>query len=347
MRTVARNQAGRRVVLELGALSWAWVVLSSTAAAASLDANAAAVNRTLTPEQLEAAVNILASHMDVLRDYGPRDVVPGLPRFAGDDDMRLSSLVNEYTEDSNPRVVRCAHGLMFRILQNTSAPVDRQTIVGRLVEDVADPNNAGDRGHILERLADLARTSDFTDHSKEILRELVAVHSWGKLVLVVGVAGIESELPRLQEMIDDLEGELKQQYQPPSRRKRTYWENSVLWAALRARARMGVTEDIQRCIDMVESHPEPSYRVGWLLRELSYVRQPEVVSYISEYLHTDRMLPSRGDDAVAGSYAQGAAQALAWMLEDFPKKPGLSVAQQDIETIRNWMVDQTEWKIIR
>jgi hypothetical protein len=285
--------------------------------------------------------------MDVLTGRGPYDVAPGLTRFAGDDDFALFPYVKEYTEDPNPRVVRRAHSMMFTILENSTDPSERQTIIGEMIDDVADANNAGDRGRILGRLADFARTSDFTDHSKEILRELVAVHSWRELVLVVGVAAMKSELPRLQAIIDDLEGKLKQQYQPPSPREGSYWEGSVLWAALRARARLGVTEDIQRCIDMVEAHPDPGYRGGWLLRELSYVRQPEVVAYLSEYLQTNQPLPWAGDDAIVGTYAQRAASALAWMLEDFPTKPGRSIGQRDIETIRKWMAERTEWRIIR
>jgi hypothetical protein len=58
---------------------------------------------------------------------------------------------------------------------------------------------------------------------------------------------------------------------------------------LRARARMGVKEDILRCIDLVESHPDEDYRVTWLLHGLSYVRQPEVINYLQKYLNSDKL----------------------------------------------------------
>jgi hypothetical protein len=190
--------------------------------------------------------------------------------------------------------------------------------------------------------------------------------------LLLGVADVKSELPRLKGIIDRSEERLKEihrmeleelerraarhgdsvprgvQRQLEAARGKTYWQDTTLWHALRARARMGVKEDVQRCIDMVASHPHPDARGAGLLSSLSYVRQPEVVSYISEYLDDDTM-PSRGgsSDVVVDSYAAYAASALASMLEGFPLKSYRTSQPEKLKVARNWMAEQTEWKITR
>jgi hypothetical protein len=111
-----------------------------------------------------------------------------------------------------------------------------------------------------------------------LLRGLVEtqMNARGEIILLAGVADLKSELPRLKQFIDEHEGKLKQQHEEnlaewartvekmPERRQarfadsllEQYWQSSLVWDALRARARMGVKEDIARCIELVEPHPD-------------------------------------------------------------------------------------------
>jgi len=223
------------------------------------------------------------------------------------------------------------------------------------------------------------RARDFSDRGKEILVTVFSGLLEGTyrnrtsaIILLLGVADVKSELPRLKGIIDRSEERLKEGHrreleelerraarygdsvprgvlrQLEAARSKTYWQDTTLWHALRARARMGVKEDVQRCIDMVASHPHPDARGAGLLSSLAYIRQPEVVSYISEYLDGDTM-PSRGGsrNVVVDSYAAYAASALASMLEGFPLKAYRTSQPEKLKVARDWMAEQTEWKIIR
>jgi hypothetical protein len=84
-----------------------------------------------------------------------------------------------------------------------------------------------------------------------------------------------------------------------------------------------------------------------LLKELSYVRQPEVVDYLHTYLKSDKMEAYKGRDVVPTSYGQRAAIALAQMLHGFPWKKDYAPNQEMIERCRKWMAEQSQWHIIR
>jgi hypothetical protein len=191
-------------------------------------------------------------------------------------------------------------------------------------------------------------------------------HLQKQIVLLVGVADMKSELPQLEQLIQENEGKLKEEherYLAQGRREienmsesmrehygyilqKQYWQKSVVWAALRARARMGVKEDIARCIELVESHPDEDYRVESLLNELSYVRQPEVVDYLHTYLKSDKLEAYKGIDVVRSTYAQYAAIALGRMLCGFPWKKDFPPKPEMIERCREWMAEQKQRNII-
>jgi hypothetical protein len=111
--------------------------------------------------------------------------------------------------------------------------------------------------------------------------------------------------------------------------------------------RMGVKEDIQRCTELVESHPDEDYRVTRLLHQLAYIRQPEIVNHLHKYLNSDKSERYKGPDAMVKTYGQRAAMALAEMLEGFPGREDIGGDQETIERCRKWMSEQTEWEITR
>jgi hypothetical protein len=110
---------------------------------------------------------------------------------------------------------------------------------------------------------------------------------------------------------------------------------------------MGVKEDVKRCIEVVEAHPDESYRVIFLLDRISYVRQPEVVEYLKKYLFIDKPEKPASEGHMRMSYAHRAAMALAQMLRGFPGNPEYGGNQKTIEECRKWMSKQKKWNIIR
>ena len=279
--------------------------------------------------------------------------------------------LEEYVADPCSRVRWYAYRSVMLLGLDVNDLQARQEIVAKLLMGVRD--DAYNSGYLSRWLLQFTST-DFSEASRQLLRELLVpamVDARTKpredIILLAGVPDLKSELPRLKQFVDEHEGRLKQQHEQnlaewaqtvekmPERRQarfadsllKQYWQNSLVWAALRARARMGVEEDIARCIALVESHPDEDYRVAWLLKELSYVRQPEVVDYLHKYLKSEKVRESKGPDTVVGTYAQHAAKALAQMLRGFPGRKDIGGDKETIELRRKWMAEQKEWDIIR
>lgn len=285
----------------------------------------------------------------------------------------LIPYLEDYMKDPNERVRWRAYAFIVHLGLDTEEVPARERIVEKLVRRLGEEEAKGNWQYLVERLARFT-SADFSEQSRRLVRDLLLraltdrhVSRRGDIILLAGVADLKSELPRLKEFIDEHEGKLKQQHEKrlaewrqvvekmPERNRayyartllKQYWHSGLIWPALRARARMGVKEDIARCIELVESHPDEDYRVAWLLKELSYVRQPEVVDYLHKYLKSEKVRESKGADTVVGTYAQHAAKALAQMLRGFPGRKSIGGDKETIELRRKWMAEQKEWDIIR
>jgi len=312
---------------------------------------------------------ILSRFMDEVRqDYMHSAPVDQIVEKYG---PALIPYIDDYSTDPCDKVRWHGYVLVWRIGLDANDLEVRQKIVTGLVRAVRDDAyNSGYLAHWLLRFA----STDFSEASRQVVREVLVrvmgesrVEPREDIILLAGVADLKSELPRLKQFIDEHEGKLKQQHEENlaqwratvekmrERRRayyadtllKQYWQSSLVWAALRARARMGVKADIARCIDLVESHPDEDYRVVRLLRELSYVRQPEVVDYLHTYLKSDKREAYKGRDVVRATYAQHAAIALGQMLRGFPWKKDYAPNQEMVDRCRKWMAEQKEWDVIR
>ncbi len=284
-----------------------------------------------------------------------------------------------YAREPNDRVAVNAVRSMTFLLQHAPDPADRGKVVDCLTELTRESYEKDIRVNVGNYLLTFARTGDFADPARQVLQELMSDILGGtcryhsacieEIVLLVGLADMRSQLPGLQELIErwgrrlgqarqenldwawenkvaDLYGERTLQVRRERRHKTTYWQDSALWAAWRARARMGVAEDIRRCLELAESHPDPYYKVRVLFQQLAYVRQPEVVSYLQKYLYIDEC-PPPWEGATSLRYATCAAAALSKMLEGAPVQAGGVPSDDDVARLREWMSRQTEWKIVR
>ncbi len=216
-------------------------------------------------------------------------------------------------------------------------PEIRQEVVCRLIKAFVDPNS-GLSGQASTWLLTF-NEKDFNNGAKGIIRKVMEKPGKGT-VLICGVANIQEELPHLKELlVDELEYE---------KRTREPWWFQLSWNARLARARMGVEEDIEMCIDMIE-HEVDSTNTFELLGSLGYIRQPQAIESLKRYLESDLRLPQVKLTVPGERYASYVTHILADCLSNFPieKREGRGYTMEEIELCRKWMSEQTEWKIIR
>jgi hypothetical protein len=242
-----------------------------------------------------------------------------------------------YLWDSELRVRLAATMLIRRAGLMSTDKVERQKVVGKLLD--YGLKNPGREDGILKDLLSF-QAVDYSEAAKEVLQKELSTSPEYTTILLVGAADVKSALPALKAIVNEVNEPLKP-FDIDSKAS-----HSHAFAALMARARMGVKEDVKRCIEMVEAHPDEEYRVIVLLKRLSYVRQPEVVEYLKKYLFMDNLEPGP-ENLSRMTYAQRAAMALAQMLRGFPGNPEYGGNQETIEQCRKWMAKQKKWNIIR
>ncbi len=180
---------------------------------------------------------------------------------------------------------------------------------------------------------------DFDDRAKNIIRK--AMEKPGKgTVLICGVANIQEELPNLKKLlVDELE------YQ---KRTGESWRYELSWKARLARARMGVKEDINRCIELAGMELDRKLMTLSLFRDIGYIRQPEAIDFLMTYIFSDERLEQLKPTDPGEPVASYVIDILAGCLRDFPvKSGGRRYKPEEIELCRKWMSEQKEWKIIR
>lgn len=247
-----------------------------------------------------------------------------------------------YLSDSEPRVRLRATSLIQRAGLMSKDKRERQRVVEKLLD--YGTKNLGREDGILEDLLSF-QAADYSEAAKHVLQTELSTSPEYTTILLAGAADVNSALPVLRRIVDDVNEPLE-----PFRIDNRKRSHALAFAALMARARMGIKEDIQRCIEVVEAHPDEDFRVGVLLKRLSYVRQPEVVEYLKKYLFTDKIEPGP-ETQLRMTYAQRAMIPLSKMLRDFPIGEGKDIKFDTLEElttyVRKWMAKQKKWDIIR
>lgn len=301
-------------------------------------------------------------------------------------DYKVFPYMENYFEHSDWMVRRISYMHSAILVRDCNDVIARREIVHKLLERFRDDEeNAQNLGEQLPEFVTASDFNDKSKEIlSQMLTEMLAGKRDSvdqEIILLIGVADIKSELGRLKEIMEKYEVSIKKRIEKHQeeyaerttrlesliaedpnakaellKREKTLsalrnnvapWEASKFWACLRARARMGVKEDIARCIKLMESYQSENRKLGFGLKDISYVRQPEVVDYIYLYLKSDKMCPDLGADVIRISYAQRAAMLLATMLEGFPGNQYHYENEKIIKYCREWMAKQKEWKIIR
>jgi hypothetical protein len=233
-----------------------------------------------------------------------------------------------------------------------------------------EKGNVGTRRNLLEimtgRLADAqdrmvkrlhnCRPSDFTEVSRRRIAEQFHNDKSREIILLAGIAGVDSLQDEIQSLskeslLDPRQQELRslelaELGRLDDRARSSSWGTERIyqsaWAALLVQARNGDKASIARVIETVQTEPDESRRINYLLRDLSYVPQPEVIALLSRYLQSDKSIPGASDYPTV-FYAVRAAEVLHAMLEGFPM-PHWRFTIGDLPECRKWMEKQTEWK---
>ena len=272
-------------------------------------------------------------------------------------------VVRTYLDDPEPRIRWEACRILTSHAQHTKESVQRQSVLELILAQIDDKDNA-----ILVRrsILNTFAQADFSPAAKALLSQKLTMAVAGEyanasqisaIVLSIGAADMKEGIPRIHLL------------EKASSPRALRWEGhlpSLLMSRpwLMARARMGVSEDITRCIELVESCLRDRTKIVKVFDELTYVRQPEVIEYLRDYLDRDvwEALASDGDPMKFSS-AYYVAGHLAKMLHGFPSihndemerrirtSPG-GITFQELDGIyvqlcRDWMKKQKAWDIIR
>ena len=110
-------------------------------------------------------------------------------------------------------------------------------------------------------------------------------------------------------------------------------------------ARNGDKDSIVEIIDFVKSEPDKSLRMGLLFNYLRYVKRPEIVRFLGEYLDSKEYIPG-ADDYPPTYCATRAAQAINSMIRGFPLtwKDYKAPPEEELKKAKAWLMSQKEFK---
>lgn len=310
------------------------------------------------------AVTMLRARMEITKGTEPfREMRITDEQLKRADPNELLATLAPYAQDTNRSVRSSAYAWLARVATLHPTPVVRQQAVSQLVESVYDQKDGNGAEWLMQFTAE-----DFNTGAKDVIRQATSKERIGVLtVRLCGVANMQDQLPRLEALLidevafvndpnvrvssaagyEDWDPHAKELQVQLERRFPSKWYHTVGWEARLARARMGVKEDIAKCIELAEREENKAERVLTILPQIGYIRQPEGIQYLRTYLESDERLPRLG--AIRLSYASRVMNILAESLEDYPikPKPSFNYTDEEIELCRKWMADETNWKIIR
>lgn len=166
-------------------------------------------------------------------------------------------------------------------------------------------------------------------------------------IWVLGVAGARQAIPKLRQIAERKVEDRFAEGDPVL--KDRFYRESAEWAARCALARLGDRESIRFCIDRIEGVEDETKRMFVYFPYFNYIRQPEVVKKLTEYLFRDGETPTDGD-LLGSPYALHAILHLSQMIEGFPvtfDDVQTRPREEVIQEAREWVTAQKELKIIR
>ena len=245
-------------------------------------------------------------------------------------------LLESYRKDPSRDVRDAALAIYFKIGIRSSDLDLRQRTVDNLVAGLSDTSTLV-REHILNNLQKFS-PEDFSLDAKKRLMNAIRTKPDYNVILAVGLANIQEALPILAEIrtneVERIE-QLMAHQKVGSDLYQKRWDVSSLYrGSLLASGRMGKTNAIEEYIHRVENLKELSTRLHFV-KMLQYVQQPEVITYLQKYLHSDEYIGGE-EDVVKLYVASIAADMLSQMVGGFPSR-------QTGEREEDYIVRGREW----
>ena len=266
------------------------------------------------------------------------------------DPNRLLRFLRPYATSEDVAVRSHALGLEVRVAELHPSSEVRQKVVQSLVSGLIGKRET-DRALRRKYRGLLCEFSqqDFTKvASAAILNDLQANKPTDDVILVSGVAQLKEALPVLEKLLFD---EVAYRSDPKMRHF-SKWYHRIGWDARLARARMGIKQDIERCIALIEEEIDGN-KQWWLLDHLGYIRQPEAIESLKGYFLSNLRLPPTNPGMEGEAYSNYLMPILEdsllnWPVRSTPIQRSARVySEEQIQLCKEWMAEQTEWRIRR
>lgn len=243
---------------------------------------------------------------------------------------QIFKALKPYNHDDSEKVRFAAQSLEFEIAQTTENLEINQQVVDVLSKGISDHSSLISH-QAIKFLFDFEE-KNFTSFAKLLITTQIKKDKDidPNLVKLAGVAGIEALKADLRRVIQ----EFSMRDSAPEFGR---WYGTVGWAANLALARLGERDAISYVIQKVGSEPDALVTVTRLLEDVAYIRQPEAVKFVEDYLYSEKRFPALFDGDEGGKISQQAVFQLAKMIENFPLAARSGYNENEIELARTWM----------
>jgi prepilin-type processing-associated H-X9-DG protein len=183
-------------------------------------------------------------------------------------------------------------------------------------------------------LLNTLKARDFSEENKKTIKQLLT-NGNECYVEVLGVA-------QMTDQIDILKAYLHEK-----KENKISYSN---WEVRLTLARLGDTASINYCIKQLERVPDLNERVIFGTTTLAYIRQPQSIELLVQYLFLDGHVGGPDDDDIDDTpYANYVLRELTPIIEGFPVAQGISViyTEKEVEIARAWIRSHPDYKIIR
>ena len=245
------------------------------------------------------------------------------------DALASISILEKYVSHESPHVRSYAQFKIYEIGLHGKTSAVKEKSVNAILKFSFDPDLAirGNNANFYESFPKEAFTPAFITELKPILHNDSFVNKGH--VLLVGFLELEEEKDWLENHI--LSGRAKLLYEDPR-----FELGTVRFAAHMALARLGEKDNIDYVIRTIMDAPVEDI-LRKRLKYLSYIKQPEVIEILFDFLFTDKILPD-----VSGwkrTYANYVIPYIYDSVKDFPvDDPGLfGHSEEQIKQARDWV----------
>lgn len=258
----------------------------------------------------------------IVKEGNPTEILKALKNYDNDaqKEIRFAALMLEYQTAYYHRVQAIHREVVQRLVNHSS---DKELMISQQAS----------------RLLLNFSEKDFSKQAKSAMIDLLRQQELSsEIILSVGIAQIESEIPFLKQLTQT--DSLSQ--------KDKYWFGGIAWPCHLALARMGNIESTNYCIQKVESESNSILRVTRLLKDVSYIRNAKSINLLKTYLFSEQRLPPVEEPFEGTKYVQYVMTYLAESLENFPIPiKGTGYTDQEVALARTWIQNNPTYKIKR